>query len=78
MIELKNYGTHTINMATEGQIISVKPMQCCRIPKELYKTYVTIFPSLRPVVEYAIIESEAEEIETPKPVKKSVKGKKRK
>lgn len=77
MIEVKNNSTDTINLAIDGQIITIKPLQCCMLPEDVYKSYITIFPALRPIIEHAIIESEGQEIVTQKGKKDAGKGKKR-
>lgn len=77
MIEVKNYGTSIINLAINGDITTIKPGQCCRLKEDVYKTYATIFPNLQPVMEYAIIEAEEQEIEQPKAKRNVGKGKKR-
>lgn len=78
MIEVKNYGTRTVTLAFDGQIVQVKPMQHCRLDEKIYETYIKIFPSLRPVIESVIIEADEEKIEQPEPKKTASKGKKRK
>lgn len=77
MIEVKNHGTSTINLAIKGTIVTIKPGQCCELSEEVYKSYSTIFPALQPVVEYAIIEADTNDIEVPKVKKNAGKGKKR-
>ena len=77
MIEVKNHGTSTINLSIDGEIVTIKPAQCCRLNEDIYKSYSTIFPALRPVVEYAIIEADEQLIEQPKAKKNVGKGKKR-
>lgn len=76
MIEVKNFGTSNINMAIDGKIITLKPGQCTLMDEEIYKTYITVFPNLKPNMEHVVIESDESEIELPK-VTKNGKGKKR-
>ena len=78
MIEVKNYGTRSVTLAVNGSLIMIKPGQCTHLDEKLYESYIKIFPSLRPVTEYAIIEADTEEIEQPAPKKTASKGKKRK
>lgn len=78
MIEVKNYGTRTLTLAFDGEIVQIKPSQHCRLDEKVYESYIRIFPSLRPVVESVIIEADEEEIEQPAPKKTARKGKKHK
>lgn len=78
MIEVKNYGTKIINLALDGTIVAVKPSQCIMLDEEVYKSYMTIFPKLRPFVESVVIEAEAQDIEEPKPAPKKPTAKKKK
>ena len=78
MIEVKNYGTRTLTLAFDGNIVQIKPGQHCRLDEKVYESYIHIFPNLLPVVESVIIEADEEEIEQPAPKKTASKGKKRK
>lgn len=77
MIEVKNFGTSVINLSINGMITSVKPGQSTLLDEEIYKSYITIFPNLRPNTESVVIEAEGNEIEVPKVQKNAGKGKKR-
>lgn len=74
-MKVKNFGETVINLFIDGKIITINPANECNIEDDIYKTYISIFPALRPVVETKIIEAEEQKIEKPK-AKKNGKNKK--
>jgi len=77
MIEVKNYGTEIIALSFNGRIVTIKPQQSTYLDEEIYKSYIKLFPNLRPITEYAIIEAEGQTFEAAKGKKNVGKNKKR-